>query len=248
VKKKENKKEIKKGSFVYNLFKKFFRTTENKFLLKQKKHDADKNKLIKILYERDAAIKAKDKNIQELSKTVDTYKLIDRPKWNINKNERKKLGFFEKRSLKRHPEISYFVGMTFPNGTYKEYIVLGKRPSFNLLGRTFLMDTKEALFDLTQNQYRLQYHFNECMPLHKEVRPTVKEGNEVWLTVKSDNAKPIFQQEYVRNVASANEISKYFIVNLVLSGFNLILSFILCFVVFLLSRSLSHLVKAVGGG
>lgn len=246
MKTKDKEKDVKKGSFMYNFFKR--NGTENRFILKQKKQDADKQKLIKILHERDSTIKAKDNDIRELSKTVDSYKLTDRPKWDANRKEKKKLNFFQKRKLKKHPEISFFIGMTFPNGTYKEYIILGNRPSFNLLGRTFLIDTKESLFDLTQNQYRLQYHFNECMPLHKEVKPTVREGNDVWLTVKSDNAKPIFQQEYVRNVASANEISKYFIVTLVLSGFSLILTFVLCFIVFLLSRSLSNLVKVIGGG
>jgi len=201
--------------------------------------------LKKVVADNVKKLKEQDAKIKFLDKAVDEYKLIDRPKWDSSKIEKKRFGYFEKRALNKHPEITYFISMVFPNGTYKELVVRGDRKFFYYGGRMFTIDTKETTFDLNQNQFRLLYHFNETMPVQLDVRTYTNPGMEKWLNVKSDNARPVFQQEYVKNVASANEISLFFKINLILSGIGLFLTFVLCIVVGLMAAALNHLIKAL---
>lgn len=195
--------------------------------------------------------KTKTKKSKELKPKSDQYvgelkaigEVKDRDKW-TSETEKKKLSFFSRKKLEKEPEVTYFVTIFFPNGTCKEWVISSKNTTFDYKGRTFVIDTQESWFDITQNQYRLLYHFEYPMPIRREVIPFVDEGNEVYLRIKSDNLKPVIKQEYVKVLASSN-IDRYLIIMLVLLALLLFFSIGLAMITFVLARNIQHLASVI---
>jgi hypothetical protein len=152
------------------------------------------------------------------------------------------LGRVDKRRLAKEPEVSYFIVMLFPNGTLREWVILNKNVSFKFKGRTFVIDTNEAWFDLNQNQFKLIYHFEHAMPINKEVIPYVDAGKEAFLRIKSDNVEPIIKQEYVKVLASSN-IDRYLMITMILTAISIFITLMLTGVVFFLANNINKLVK-----
>lgn len=200
------------------------------------------NKKIKKLID-----KKKSKNTNEMSDSdieVDIGEVKERDKWNTNKKEMKKLSWFDRRKLKKNPDLCYYIVMFFPNGTCKEWVILNKNTFFRYKGRTYTIDTTEARFDITQNQFRLFYYYEETMPIQNEVIPYVDEDKAIFLRIKSDNVAPILKQQYVKVLASSN-LEKWALILIVLVGFMFFMQMILSFVVFFLARNVSKIIELV---
>jgi len=192
----------------------------------------------------------------EKGKEIPMNEIKDRLKWNkdfikskIPFRNKLRIAKQDKIKLIKKPETSFFITMFFPNGTYKEFIVIGENVTFKYKGKTFHLDTKEAWFDLTQNQFRLCYYFEYATPISKTIKPINKnikiwtdEGNEIYLNIKSDNVQPLIEQQYVKVLASSG-IDLYLKLTLLFQAFCLMATIMLVIVIFFLARNISKVVK-----
>lgn len=198
-----------------------------------------KKKIKKLIKE-----KKNNNDVSNADIEVDEGDVKQRDKWNSSKKAMKKLNFFDRWRLKKNPDLSYYIVMFFPNGTCKEWVILNKNTHFRYKGRTYIIDTTEARFDVTQNQFRLFYYYEEAMPIQNEVIPYVDEGNDIFLRIKSDNVAPLIKQAYVKVLGSSN-IDKLIIISLVISGFSFFIMMVMSVVIFVLARNVDKLTKAV---
>jgi len=160
-----------------------------------------------------------------------------RPKWDVEK----KLGFWSKRNLKRKPELSFFITMFFPNGTMKEWVILHNKKHFSYGSGKYIIDTTDAWFDLVQNQFRLYYKHGEPLPISRDIRVWVSEGNEHFLNIKADNVMGVIEQEYIK-IITKESLSKYIIFTLAMVAFNCFLIFIMSIFIFLLGNNVGKLI------
>jgi hypothetical protein len=167
--------------------------------------------------------------------------IFQRQKW----DEEKLLGFWDKRKLKKLPEKSYFVTMFFPNGTYKEFVIIADKPTFDYQKKTFVIDTQKAYWDLMQNQYRLLYNFEYCVPISRQIHHIADKGKEIFLSVNPSNVKELIKQEYVKILASSQNIDMYLKLGMVVGFINLFLLIVMNILIFMMQKSLT---KIASGG
>ena len=182
------------------------------------------------------ALKKVMKDIQKAREEKKTP-IFTRQKW----TEEKLLGFWDRRKMNKFPEKSYMVSMHFPNGTYKEFVVLCDKPSFDYMGKTFIIDTKKAVWDLMQNQYRLTYHFEYCVPVSREILHTANKGQEIFLSVNPSNVKELIKQEYVKILASSQNIDTYLKLGMIVGFINLFLLVVMNIMMYMLQKALGNL-------
>lgn len=122
------------------------------------------------------------------------------------KQKLKGLSWLQKRKLKKKPESSFLIRMFFSNGTSKEFVISTKKETFDYIGKTFYLRYEDSWFNLTQNQYELNYFDDYPVPLDREIK---RIGDKNYWSVTSENLKPIIKMEYVKALASSQEIDKY---------------------------------------
>ncbi len=207
---------------------------------------------VKLIKEKETEIETLKSNIKLREEDLEKYKLTNRQRWDVSKCYSKK----DMRKLRKKPELSYIVTMLYPNRTSKDFVVVGERKTFNYQKRTFILNIKEgSWYDLTMNQYHLYYFFNEAEPITNKMHPLpnivytgVEKGHESFLAVKSDNAQEVLEQEYVRILASANQLNLWLKINLILCVFNAFFSMVMMLLMFLVMRNISVIVKVLKGG
>jgi len=116
------------------------------------------------------------------------------------------LKFIDKVKLKLKPTKSYLVTMHFSNGTCKNFIIASNSELFTYKKRTYYLRYENSWFDLSFNLYRLNFFDDFPVPIDREV---VKNGDSKFFSVTPENIKPLLKMEYVRALASSQEISKY---------------------------------------
>lgn len=131
------------------------------------------------------------------------------------KQKRKGLSWFDKRKLKKHPEKSFLIRMLFSNGTCKEFVIKTNHELFKYKKRWYHLRYENSYFNLTQNQYELTYFDDFVEPLDREV---LKEGNKNFWSVTPENVKPIIDMNYVKVLASSQDIDKWLKTTAILSG------------------------------
>lgn len=162
---------------------------------------------------------------------VEDGKVREKLKW-------EKLGFWQKRKLKRKPETSFLIRMFFSNGTSKEFVISTTKETFDYLGRTYYLRYEDAYFNLTQNLYELNYFDDYPVPLDREV---VKIGDKKFWTVTSENLKDIIKMEYVKALASSQELNKFLRMNATLSVLIVFMNMVVIYFVWNASKILTFL-------
>ncbi len=170
---------------------------------------------------------SKKKNIP----TVEEGKVREKLKW-------EKLGFWHKRRLKRKPETAFLIRMFFSNGTSKEFVISTTKETFDYLGRTYYLRYEDAYYNLTQNLYELNYFDDYPVPLDREV---VKIGDKNFWTVTSENLKDIIKMEYVKALASSQELNKFLRMNATLSVLIVFMTMVVIYFVWKASKILTFL-------
>ncbi len=157
----------------------------------------------------------------------------------FEKKRKSKLGYWNKRKLKKHPESSFLIRMKFSNGTSKEFVVYTRKETFKYMKRTFYLRYENSWFNLTQNQYELDYFDDYPVPLDREI---LKKGDKAYWSVTSDNLKPLIEMEYVKALASSADIDKYLKMNATLSVVLMFMMLILIFFMFKMNRNVGTLI------
>lgn len=124
----------------------------------------------------------------------------------VEKKKYQGLSWRQRRKLKKKPETSFLIKMYFSNGTSKEFVISSQNETFDYLGRTFYLRYEDSWFNLTQNQYELNYFDDYPVPLDREI---TRKGEKSYWSVTSSNLKPIIKMEYVKALASAQTLDRY---------------------------------------
>jgi len=133
---------------------------------------------------------------------------------NLYKMDRKSRNFF-----KKHGDKAYLITIRFLNGTRKTFAIKTDNQTFTIKKKLYFVYYEEAWYDLTMNQYHLDYLENCAVPLNREV---VKQGEEAFFSVNPDNLQHLIKFEYVKALAGAGSLDKMLRTILVLSFIQLI--------------------------
>lgn len=129
----------------------------------------------------------------------------------------------DRKNLKKKAEISYLITMKFLNGTRKTFVIITKNKTFKFRKQMYYLYYEEAWYDLSMNQYHLEYIENCSVPINREL--TMK-GKEAFHSVTPDNLEPLIKFEYVKVLAGSHSFDKVLKTILVVSFINLAISVI----------------------
>lgn len=135
----------------------------------------------------------------------------------LRKREKRKifkLGFWARNKLARNPDKTYIIFMKFSNGTAKNFIIKTSSQTFKMKDKTYFLDYEEAWYNISLNQYSLDYHENFAVPINREV---IQQGDEAFYCVTPENLKPLIKAEYVKALVGANKLNKLLIWLLIVS-------------------------------
>ena len=147
----------------------------------------------------------------------------------IPKKKHNKLGWWNKRKLKKNADRSFLIKFFFSNGTCKEFVIVGKAETFMYRKRCYYLRYEDCWFNLTQNQFELDFHDDCAVPIKREIH---KEGDEAFFSVSPDNLKPLIKMEYVKALATSDDVIKLIKATLVISMASAFLSLIGVFIAF----------------
>lgn len=133
------------------------------------------------------------------------------------KLKHEKLGWFQKRKFKKHPDRSYFITMFFSNGTCKEFVIVSNDEVFTYKKRMYYLRFENSFFNLTQNQNHLLYFDDYPVPINKQITKT---GDKAFFSVSPDNLKPLLKMEYVKVLSQNLELDKYLKMSAIFSIIN----------------------------
>lgn len=122
-------------------------------------------------------------------------------------------GFMNKLRDKKAKDRSYLITMRFSNGTERSWIIVTRQEVFYYRKRGYYLRYQDNFFDLSSNRYKLYYHEDYCLPLDRNIVVFQDTGTTIpkaFLSVTPHNLKPLIKMEYVKALAQAVEISKYF--------------------------------------
>ena len=121
------------------------------------------------------------------------------------KLKREKIGFWDNRKLRKHPESSFFIEMIFSNGTSKEFVIISTEELFVYRKRWYYLRYEDSIFNITQANYKLLYHEDHAFPLSKEI---IKKGETAFWSISPENIRPLIEMAYIKALVS-NDFSKY---------------------------------------
>jgi len=177
-------------------------------------------------YEQEVSRTLTREEVERLSETSDIPIVMNGTVREKKKHE--KLGFWNKRRLKKSPEKAFFIEMFFSNGTSKEFVITTNDEIFRYNKRWYHLRFENSWFNLSQNQYKLNFFDDYCEPMDREViRKLGKDGDKNFFSVTPDNLKPLIDMEYVKALASSQELDKYLKMVAVFGFINLFISFII---------------------
>jgi len=116
-----------------------------------------------------------------------------------------KLGFWQKRKLKKNPDNTFLIYMMFSNGTCREFVIKSTSELFQYKKRWYYLRYENSWFNLTQNQYVLCFFDDYPVPIDRKV---LKEGDKNFWTVTPENLKPLFDMQYVKVLSQSQELDK----------------------------------------
>lgn len=127
----------------------------------------------------------------------------------------------DKRILKNNPETAFYIEMYFSNGTSREYVIKSKEECFCYKKRWYYLRFEDSWFNLTQNQYKLNYYDDHPVPIDRKV---IRKGDKNFFSVTPENLKPLIEMEYVKALASSQELSKYLKMTAVIGFINILMT------------------------
>lgn len=136
------------------------------------------------------------------------------------KKKRERMRFWDKRKLKRRGERSFYVTMRFSNGTMLEFVIATTGEQFKYKKRTYYLRYEDSWFNLTQNQYQLDYFDDYPVPIDRKI---IKKGDKSFFSVTSSNLKPLIDMNYVKVLANAQDLDKYLKMGAILGIINMII-------------------------
>lgn len=127
----------------------------------------------------------------------------------------KKLSFMDKLRLRRKPQQSFLVTMKFSNGTRRTWVISTKGELFTYRKRTYYLYYQNAYYDLTHNQYHLEFFDDFAMPIDRKIvqledeNVSDDEQKRAFFSVTPSNLKALIKMEYVKALAESQELNKY---------------------------------------
>lgn len=159
------------------------------------------------------------------------------------KKKYEKLSRWQRRKLKQYPATSFLIRMNFSNGTSREFVIKTRAEVFKYMKRWYYLRYEDSWFNLTQNQYELNYFDDYPVPLDRKI---IKQGNKAYWSVTPDNLKPIIDMEYVKALASSQELDRYLRMNATLTIFMVFLIMFILYYLFKINKAIGLLPSIIG--
>lgn len=121
----------------------------------------------------------------------------------FEKKKYSRLAFWDRHKLRKSPEKAFLIKMLFSNGTCKEFVIIGKTETFTYNKRVYFLRYEDSWFNITQNQYELTYFDDYPVPIDRKI---LKQGDKAFWSVTPENLKPLIQMEYVKALATSEEL------------------------------------------
>jgi len=137
------------------------------------------------------------------------------------KKKWQRLRFWDKRKLKKKGDTAFLIKMFFSNGTCKEFVVATPNETFTYNKRTYYLRKEDISFNLTQNQFELNYFDDFPVPI--SIKEIVRKGNDAFWSVSPDNLKPLIKMNYVKALASTDDLNKWMKMSLLVGIFTFML-------------------------
>jgi hypothetical protein len=137
-----------------------------------------------------------------------------------------RLGWNDRRKLKKNLEEAYLIHMLFGNGTSKTFVLTTTKKTFKMKGKTYFLYFEETWFNISMNMYELFYNEKFSVPINREI---IQQGNEAYFNVTPENLKQIIDFEYVKVLAGAHSFSKILKTLLVIGFVNIAIAIISIF-------------------
>ena len=152
---------------------------------------------------------------EDLLKKKDEYHTINntQPQQQVSQDfkikdikKQKGLSFWDKRKLNKKPERSFLVTMMFSNGTCKNFVVEANSETFEYNKKNYYLRYEDSWFNITHNQYELFFFDDHPVPLDRSI---TKQGDKKFWSVTSENLKPLIDMNYVKVLASSQELEQF---------------------------------------
>lgn len=157
------------------------------------------------------------------------------------KKKQENLTFIDKLKLKHRPTRSYLIKMFFSNGTAKEFVIVTKAETFKFKGRSYYLRYEDSWFNITQNQYELNYFDDFTVPIDRAIQ---KMGDKRFFSVTPENMKPLIDMNYVKVLAQAQDFEKKMQTLVILQ---VLICFLLGGLIFFIYRLQKLLTPLLGG-
>lgn len=157
----------------------------------------------------------------DVDENVKSNELQRQKKMFQSKKKFYKMNFWDRRKLKTKPEISYLITMRFKNGTRKTFVITSKDKTFKFQKKLYYLYYEEAFYDISMNQYHLDYFSDIAVPINREV---IQQGEEAFFSVTPDNLEPLIKYEYVKVLAGSHSFDKMLRLIVILQFVNIIMT------------------------
>jgi len=123
----------------------------------------------------------------------------------IKRKNKIKFSNKELRNLKKKPESTYIIEMLFSNGTCKSFVLETTEPTFKLSNddkRLYYMFYEECYYDITLKQNRFIYSEEHCTPINREIQTIKDEDGEEspYFYVNPENMKDFIEMRYIKAI------------------------------------------------
>ena len=149
-----------------------------------------------------------------------------------------KIPAWDRRKLKKKPDISFLIKMKFSNGTTRYFVIATKDELFTYKGRSYYLRHQDSWFNINTNQYELEFFDDAPVPISKKL---IQVGDKSFHAVNSENLKPLFLARKAEILASAQNIDRFMRNILLICLFIAFLVFITMFLVYKNSKAIGLL-------
>lgn len=129
--------------------------------------------------------------------------------------KKKGLSFIDKIKLFFKQDNAFFITMFNNNNTVGHFIITTKDRTFTYKKDEYQLIPEKARYDLNHKQEHLFYHEGYFAPIDKSI---IQEGDSAFFSVTPENAKPLIEMEYVRILATANELNRWLKFAVIIGG------------------------------
>lgn len=152
--------------------------------------------------------RSKDDHTLSSLETVESAELSSPTRKTPKGRKKLKLSFFDRRKLTKHPTKAYLITMRYGNGTRRTFAIKadGLQTTFMYDKGIYQIVPEEAWFDLSLNQFHLDYMEGFPTPLNREIVVDDRDGNEGYMNVTPKSLRDLVKARLVHELVQPDTV------------------------------------------